>query len=462
MHSGVRMSKFGRRLIAWILLVIVLLGGLSLLINTQFVERYYLKTKKEELGRVYEQIVTADETGIDRLLQKYRVQQSLWVLSIAWHADQDQLNERLITQLEQEGIRIKKLWLWEGDMKRLEEGLVVNQIYNQGKLGYSVLMKCFKQGTQLMVICSMVPHVTPIIEIINVFFLGVWSVTFIMMAIGIMWFVRRLTNPLMEIKGVADAIAHLSFEKLELRTGDELQSVAESINQMSDALKVSHQQLEFKNSAMKRLLSDVSHELKTPIALIKAYIAGIEDGLDDGTFLKTIGQQNDTMAYRVDQLLKLARLENQDQAMEAVCIGEVIDQLLDEQKLLMKQAGIAVAYKREGRGAVWGNEEAITSILTNLLSNSIKYTQDYRIEVVLKETHEQVCFILANGISEQATETLIHWWEPFYVGEASRNKNLSGTGLGLYIVKNLVEKYQIGHQVTIQDRKVYFELTWEK
>ncbi|MGL4345678.1 MAG: sensor histidine kinase, partial [Cellulosilyticaceae bacterium] len=388
------MSKFGRRLIAWILLVIVILGGLSLLINTQFVERYYLKTKKDELRYVYEEIIAAEGDTFEQLLQKYYKKESLWILPIKWSEDQDQLNERLIETLEWEGIRIKKLWLWEKDLQRLEEGLMVNQLYNQGKLGYSVLMKCFKQGNQLIVICSMVAHVTPIIEIINVFFLGVWGVTFILMAIGIMWFVRRLTKPLMEIKGVADAIAHLSFERLALQTGDELQSVAESINQMSDALKASHEQLELKNHAMKRLLSDVSHELKTPIALIKAYIAGVEDGLDDGTFLKTIGQQNDIMAYRVDQLLKLSRLENQDQPLEAVCLGEVIDLLLDEQKLLIKQQELVVTYTREGMGTVWGNEEAIKSILENLLSNSIKYTQDHRIEVVLKETREKVSLAL--------------------------------------------------------------------
>ncbi|MGL4737860.1 MAG: HAMP domain-containing sensor histidine kinase [Cellulosilyticaceae bacterium] len=457
------MSRFGGKLLAWILLVIVVLGGLSLSVNTQFVERYYLKIKKDQLNQVYETVVKVEDEKLQQLMTDYRNQESLWVSAVVWTDDLDRLNGQIISQLELEGIRIKKLWLWEGDVAKLQAGEVVNGLYNQGKLGYSVLVKCFKQGSQLMIVCSIVPHVSAIIEIINVFFIVVWGVSFLLMAILIMWFVRRFTKPLVQIKGVADEIAHLNFEKLELTTGDELQSVAHSINQMSDALRIFHEQLEAKHHAMKRLLSDVSHELKTPIALIKAYASGIEDGLDDGTFLQTIIGQNEVMAYRVDQLLHLSRLENQDMPLEAVCLSQMIKTVMDEQKLYLKEEGILLEVAVKENLWVMGNPEALHSVFANLLSNSIKYTKDQHIGILLEECGDaQIRFVIQNGVGQECVDTLAHWWEPFYVGETSRNKNLSGTGLGLYIVRSLLQKYGVVYGVHLKEQEVVFELMWHK
>lgn len=457
------MSRFGFKLLAWILLVIVVLGAVSLMINTQFVERYYLKTKKDQLNQVYEAVVAAPDREREQLMGSYRNQESLWVSAVAWTDDSNALNGQIISQLEWEGIRIKKFWLWESDFAKLQSGEVVNGLYNQGKLGYSVLVKSFKQGSELIIICSIVPHVSTIIEIINVFFVVVWSVSFLLMAILIIWFVRRLTKPLLQIQGVADEIAHLNFEKLELTTGDELQSVADSMNQMSDALRISHEQLEAKHQAMKRLLSDVSHELKTPIALIKAYASGIEDGLDDGTFLQTIIGQNEVLAYRVDQLLHLSRLENQDAPLEAVCLSRMIKTVIDDQKLYLREEGILVEIALQEELWVMGNSEALHSVFANLLSNSIKYTKDQHIGIVLEEYGDtQIHFVIRNGVAKEQADSLTHWWEPFYVGDASRNKNLSGTGLGLYIVRSLLEKYGVVYHVFLEKHEVVFELIWHK
>ena len=86
-------------------------------------------------------------------------------------------------------------------------------------------------------------------------------------------------------------ISHLKFKRTKVKTNDEIGELANSINIMSEKLQEAHQDLTDRNEHLKRFMGDVTHELKTPIALLKAYSMGIKDGLDDGTYVDTIIKQ---------------------------------------------------------------------------------------------------------------------------------------------------------------------------
>ncbi|MGL6174689.1 MAG: hypothetical protein ACRC1P_08830, partial [Cellulosilyticaceae bacterium] len=168
------MSKFGRRLIVWIMLVVISLGAVSMVVNTQFVERYYLKIKRNELEQAYKKIERATNDELYQVIQEINQGESLFVVSVPWVEDIEEVNDKLRIELGYKGINVKKLWVWEGFFNRLKNGESVNQIYNQQKFNYSILMKLAKKEEELIAIIEIIPHTTDVIKIINVFTIGIW------------------------------------------------------------------------------------------------------------------------------------------------------------------------------------------------------------------------------------------------------------------------------------------------
>ena len=120
---------------------------------------------------------------------------------------------------------------------------------------------------------------------------------------------KIITTPLKELSDVAQDISHLQFKRTKVKTNDEIGELANSINIMSEKLHEAHQDLTDRNEHLKRFMGDVTHELKTPIALVKAYSMGIKDGLDDGTYVDTIIKQTDQISNLIEELLRFSKLE---------------------------------------------------------------------------------------------------------------------------------------------------------
>ena len=97
------------------------------------------------------------------------------------------------------------------------------------------------------------------------------------------------------MKILSQDIANLKFRKEEIKTNDEVGELAKSINSMSEKLEKAHDEINGQNKRLKELMSDVSHELKTPLSIVKVYEQGIVDGLDDGTFRDIIEEQIEKM-----------------------------------------------------------------------------------------------------------------------------------------------------------------------
>ena len=163
-----------------------------------------------------------------------------------------------------------------------------------------------------------------------------------MLTIALSWLVaRRIVKPLAKLGDTAEQISRLSFQQAEVKTGDEIEALARSINKMSANLEQSHQALQDRNDNLRTFISNISHEVKTPLALIKAYTLGMKDGLDDGTYLDVIEQQTDEIQHIVDKLLHLSRMQTEDYALEQVEFRGLLQQCLMQYKLALEQAGLA-------------------------------------------------------------------------------------------------------------------------
>lgn len=96
---------------------------------------------------------------------------------------------------------------------------------------------------------------------------------------------------------------------MTIKSGDEIEELSKSINQMSQRLKSAHAELEKKNQSLNTLISSISHEVKTPLSLIQAYTIGIQDDLDDGTYTDIILEQVKYTSDMVDYLIKLSKIQ---------------------------------------------------------------------------------------------------------------------------------------------------------
>jgi two-component system phosphate regulon sensor histidine kinase PhoR len=197
-------------------------------------------------------------------------------------------------------------------------------------------------------------------------------------------------------------------------------------------------------------VANVSHELKTPLSVIKASVETLIDGaVDDadhrGAFLEQINEQSDRLHNLILDLLSLARIESGQQSLEIerVAIAEAVFNCLERHRARAeanKQTLTALAPDEPSASEIWTDEEALGQILDNLVDNAVKYTPDgSHIRIRWYGCGELICIEVEDNGPGIPERDLPRIFERFYRVDKARSRELGGTGLGLAIVKNLVQ-----------------------
>lgn len=323
-----------------------------------------------------------------------------------------------------------------------------NKIYDQEKIKSSFFVKYMAKDDMLILVGVSIAHSNEIIKTLNSFYLFILVIT-IFLIIVLVWILSKtITTPLKELSDVAEDISRLQFKKTKVKTNDEIGDLATSINIMSEKLQEAHQDLTDRNEHLKRFMGDVTHELKTPIALVKAYSMGIKDGLDDGTYIDTIIKQSDHISNLIEELLRFSKLERDVLQKEEFSIKSLVQSILDKHKIELesKEINLQVNYN-VGDAIVYADVNKMRMVFQNLISNAIKYTSNQNIKITLEDRNESVYFQIQNGMNAEHMKDIDKIWEPFYVLESSRSKDHSGTGLGLAIVKSILERHGFDYGV---------------
>ena len=198
----------------------------------------------------------------------------------------------------------------------------------------------------------------------------------------------------------------------------------------------------------KEFLSNVSHELKTPLALIQGYAEGLQECINDDEesrdfYCEVIMDEADKMNQMVKKLLTLNQLEfgNDTLTMERFDLTELVKGVVTSSGILLKQKEITVTYPEESV-YVWADEFKVEEVMTNYLSNAINHADfEKHIEVTYekKEGSVRVCvFNTGNPIPE---EDLPNIWDKFYKVDKARTREYGGSGIGLSIVKAIMESH---------------------
>lgn len=455
------MNKLSKKFITGITCILTLSSLCSILFNTQFLEQFYLYQKKDMISQISDEFTklleleTLPQEAIKQIESSYKV---IIAEIDSMPANNDTVNQKIQSAFREKGIGFQKYWFWGEDYKKVLEGEKKIKLYEQKNLNYSLLIDYMKQDSSIYAVTMIVPNISDAFQIANTFLIAVNVFTILIAIIFIAFLVRKITKPLHLFEQFALNMKNNEYLPIHISTKDELESVAESLNTMGKQITVFQQSLQEKNLQMKQLLENVAHDLKTPISLIQLYANGIKDGIDDGTFLETILEENQQMSATVNHLLYLSRIEKNQTDSTQVDLSALLQNLVNKYKILAKERNTGFHAEIDNNISITGDAELLQSLFSNLITNAVKYSTRQVIALKLYKQKNHILFSIQNDTNNDLLD-IEKIWTPFYVGEKSRNKKLSGTGLGLSIVKKICETQEYSIDCSFENNKIEFKVT---
>ena len=298
--------------------------------------------------------------------------------------------------------------------------------------------------------------------------IGVFAIlvmTLILSSIVMYFFTKKvLIKPLEEINNAAKRIARGDVtNRIIIKTNDEIGELAESFNIMASSLE----EVDLKR---REFISNISHELRSPITSIKGFILGILDGVipkdKENYYLNVVNDEVSRLSRLVNELLDISSMESGKFKLNKVKmdINEIIALCILnlESKIKSKNMNVEVTFNDEHEYVI-GDRDRLIQVVTNLIENAIKYgNENGEIKVETYKRSNKVYVSIFNSGSTLSKEELINMWDRFYKSDKSRTNKIS-TGLGLPIVRLIITQH--GQDVwakNIEGKGVKFIFTLEK
>ncbi len=297
---------------------------------------------------------------------------------------------------------------------------------------------------------------------------------------------RRISKPIRELSVISQKITQLDFDEKYHGTesneigvlGDNINRLSESLEQTISDLKSANNELKSDNERKDRVdemrkefISSISHELKTPIALIQGYAEALEEGISDDPattlyYIDVIKDESSKMNKMVKQLLDLNRIEfgNEKVEMERFDIIAMIRSYIAYSEVITRQSGITISYPGEEVINVWGDEYRVEQVFSNYMTNAINHCEgEKRIDIKVKRNEGRIRVSVFNTGAPIPEESIDRIWDKFYKVDKARTREYGGSGVGLSIVKAIMESMNQQYGVVNYDDGVefWFELDIE-
>lgn len=307
-------------------------------------------------------------------------------------------------------------------------------------------------------------------------------IVFLVIILLSFYYSKIIVKPLIKINRVTKKMANFDFsEKLPVTADDEIGGLSGSINTLSVNLKDRIDRLNVANTKLqqdiererqlektrKEFISGVSHELKTPLSVIRSFAEGIKDGVSKDTsyYTDVILEETENMNRLIVEMLELAKLESGTYKLDMTTfsIGELTQQVYTKLLFSMEEKHLQVNVDADPSILVKANRSRIEQVVVNLLSNAIRYTPDgEKIQVSIIEAEDTVKVEIKNTGNPIPEESLEKIWDRFYRLDASRSRHTGGTGLGLSIVKNILDLHHAEYGVYNTTNSVVFYFNLQK
>ena len=296
---------------------------------------------------------------------------------------------------------------------------------------------------------------------------------------------RKISEPIKELTQISERMNHLDFDaKYKGKSRTEIALLGQNINQLSETLETTISELKSANNELLRdiekknemekmrteFLSNVSHELKTPIALIQGYAEGLKEGVNDDEesrnyYCEVIVDEASKMNQMVQKLLTLNQLEfgNKTVSLERFDVVDLIRNYLQSSLLLCEQKGVQLKMEDYPPIHVWADEFGVEEVFNNYFTNAMNHVDGEKIiEVQVQPTENKVRVSVFNTGAPIPEDSIAHIWEKFYKVDKARTRAYGGSGVGLSIVKAIMDSMNQSYGVLNYDNGVEFWFELDK
>lgn len=467
--------------------VVILVIILSLvLINSIVLENFYIYSKTATIKQVYQKVndyYNTENTNVDleTELKKIAYKNNFDILIktdtnlIIFTSDREFLSS---TYILKDINKIKSKSIEENETK-INVKVTTDEVNN---ISYMFLTGILDNGYVLYIRMPISP-IEESVKISNTVLLMIGGITLVVAGIIASFISRKFTNPILQLNDIANKMAKLDFSKKYriTDTEDEINELGRSINTMSDKLEATIKELQKNNIELekdieekskidemrKQFISDVSHELKTPIALIQGYAEGLIENVNSDEesrkfYAEVILDETNKMDKLVKQLLELMKLEygKREFDNEKFNINELINEVLRKCSVMINEKNIKVYFENKEPIYVYADEFYMDQIITNYLTNAIKHAEEVeketKIEIKVEKVSNKIRVSVFNTGENIPEEDLQRIWGRFYKLDSSRNRQDGGSGIGLALVKAIMNNYQNEYGVKNKKNGVEF------
>ena len=475
-------------------LVILIIIIFLILVNNFVFGKFYIYSKTKALKSVYQTVNEyynySSQEQIELDLEKIAIQNNFDILI---KNDQNvniyTSNKNFFSTLGQMNEMTNRFNNNIGEIIEENYSFTIKKIKdNKNGINYILLSSTLDNG-YLLYIRIPINSIQESVKISNNFLYLMAGFTILLAAIIVSYVTRKFTDPILELNDIAKKMSKLDFSHKYKVTNvdDEINNLGKSINVMSEKLEKTIKQLRSTNTELekdieekskldemrKSFISDVSHELKTPIALIQGYSEGLLENVNNDEenrkfYAEVILDETNKMDRLVKQLLELMKLEYGKREFndKQFNIVDLEKEVIRKSKVMLEEENIEVRFNTLDEINTIADDFYIEQVVSNYITNAIKHVKEVngkkyieiKNEVNIENNIVRVeVFNTGDNISE---ENLDRIWKRFYKIDESRNRQDGGTGIGLSLVKAIMENYKKEYGVINKENGVefYFEL----
>lgn len=477
------------------LILIILMGTLllgSMLFMSYSFESYYTKTKKTALE---ENLRTFRNQGISQTdifinaINNFETQNNTRLFIFGQNG---QLQYMAYGGNNIEGDYIEIINRFFNDLIRdpslreslFADGRILSREYERqdGSIRYFLTAGSIQVGDYesfAISISSMVP-INESARTIKNFFFYVFAGGFIVVAILSFFVSKTVTKPIRKLIYTSKELANLNFDiPIENTQKDEIGDLAKSLSSLASNLKGALLELQDKNKLLeedirktqllenqrKDFIRDISHELKTPITLIQGYTEGLIDGVAGDSkeeYLSIILDESKNMEKLVKDMIELNYTESEAYTIstEPIHLNKLLVNCLTP-FIEIYEEEINFDIVMPADYMVYGDSSKLSTALRNIIKNAITYTEESptaEVRIKLEERDEQLVLSVKNTPASIDEAELQNMWIQFYKKDPSRQRKDGSSGLGLSIVKNILEKHKYRYRLRNDGDGVVFEI----
>ena len=460
-------------------------------INGKFLEPYYISKKESRFIELYEKLNDVsnedkwDSTKKNNSLIHFAEKNNISYLVIEKDNDvHTNVHDKNMLKNQMMGYFLNQA---QKESRTLDSTDVyqINQSWDPWNQSYYVDMwGSLDDGSQFL-LRSPVESMRESASISNRFLLYIGSVLIVVSILLIWYFSKRITDPIRELARLSDRMADLDFDaKYKCRAGNEIDELGENFNKMSEELEKTISELKSVNNQLQKdienkiridqqrqeFLNNVSHELKTPIALVQGYAEGLKENISDDPesrefYCDVIMDEAAKMNKLVKNLLTLNHLEEgrDEVKMERFDIVSLIKGILQSMDIMIQQKEAKVSFEAEEPVYVWADEFRIEEVVTNYTSNALNHLDgDREIEICVCPEGDRVKITVFNTGIPIPEADIPNVWKKFYKVDKARTREYGGSGIGLSIVKAIMESHNQEYGVRNYDNGVEFWFTLDR